>query len=40
MKRTNFMMLATMLATVMTTACNNEETIQEQPNEKAHVKLV
>ena len=40
MKRTNFMMLATMLATVMTTACNNEEAIQEQPTEKAHVKLV
>ena len=40
MKRTNFMMLATILATVMTTACNNEETIQEQPTEKAHVKLV
>ena len=40
MKRTNFMMLATMLATVMTTACNNEEVIQEQPTEKAHVKLV
>ena len=40
MKRTNFMMLATILATVMTTACNNEEVIQEQPTEKAHVKLV
>ena len=40
MKRTNFMMLATMLATVMATACNNEEAIQEQPTEKAHVKLV
>lgn len=40
MKRTNFMMMATMLATVMTTACNNEEVIQEQPTEKAHVKLV
>lgn len=40
MKRTNFMMLATILATVMTTACNNEEAIQEQPTEKAHVKLV
>lgn len=40
MKRTNFMMMATILATVMTTACNNEETIQEQPTEKAHVKLV
>lgn len=40
MKRTKFMMLATMLATVMTTACNNEEVIQEQPTEKAHVKLV
>ena len=40
MKRTNFMMLATMLATVMTTACNNEESIPEQPTEKAHVKLV
>ena len=40
MKRTNFMMLATILATVMTTACNNEEVIQEQPTENAHVKLV
>ena len=40
MKRTNFMMLATMLATVLTTACNNEEVIREQPTEKAHVKLV
>ena len=40
MKKTNFMMLATILATVMTTACNNEEVIQEQPTEKAHVKLV
>ena len=40
MKRTNFMMLATILATVMTTACNNEEAIREQPTEKAHVKLV
>ena len=40
MKRTNFLMLATMLATVLTTACNNEEAIQEQPTEKAHVKLV
>ena len=40
MKRTNFMMLATMLATVLATACNNEEAIQEQPTEKAHVKLV
>ena len=40
MKRTNFMMLATMLATVMATACNNEEAIQEQPTDKAHVKLV
>lgn len=40
MKRTNFMMLAIILATVMTTACNNEEVIQEQPTEKAHVKLV
>lgn len=40
MKRTNFMMLVTMLATVMTTACNNEEVIREQPTEKAHVKLV
>ena len=40
MKKTNFMMLATMLATVMTTACNNEEAFQEQPTEKAHVKLV
>ena len=40
MKKTNFMMLATILATVMTTACNNEETIQEQQTEKAHVKLV
>ena len=40
MKRTNFMMLATILATVMTTACNNEEAFQEQPTEKAHVKLV
>lgn len=40
MKRTIFMMLATILATVLTTACNNEETIQEQPTEKAHVKLV
>ena len=34
------MMLATMLATVMATACNNEEAIQEQPTDKAHVKLV
>lgn len=40
MKRTNFMMLATILATVMTTACNNEEAIHEQPTEKANVKLV
>ena len=40
MKRTNFMMLATMLATVLATACNNEEAIQKQPTEKAHVKLV
>lgn len=40
MKRTNFMMLATMLAAVLTTACNNEEAIHEQPTEKAHVKLV
>lgn len=40
MKRTNFMMLATILATVLTTACNNEEAIPEQPTEKAHVKLV
>ena len=40
MKRTNFMMLATILATVLTTSCNNEETIHEQPTEKAHVKLV
>ena len=40
MKRTNFMMLATMLATVLTTACNNEEDIQKQQTEKAHVKLV
>ena len=40
MKRTNFMMLATILATVLATSCNNEETIQEQPTEKAHVKLV
>ena len=40
MKRTNFLMLATMLATVLATACNNEEAIQEQPTEKAHVKLV
>ena len=34
------MMLATILATVMTTACNNEEAIQAHPTEKAHVKLV
>lgn len=40
MKKTNFMMLATMLATVLTTACNNEEAIPKQPTEKAHVKLV
>ena len=40
MKRTNFMMLATMLATVLATACNNEEAIQKQQTEKAHVKLV
>ena len=40
MKRTNFMMLATILATVMTTACNNEEVIQKQQTEKAHVKLI
>lgn len=38
--KTNLMMLATaMLATVLTTACDKEETIQE-PTEKAHVKLV
>lgn len=40
MKRTNFMMLATILATVLTTACNKEEAIPEQPTDKAHVKLV
>ena len=40
MKRTNFLMLATMLATVLATACNNEEAIPQQPTEKAHVKLV
>lgn len=38
--KTNLMMLATaMLATVLTTACDKEETIHE-PTEKAHVKLV